>query len=806
LSTILTDQRMIGSISVSLEAKTSLSVTNIQWPQRVGVNRVMAIAVSGLFWQFVRLGTLALAFVPLLLSSSVAQVANQQDTSDSPVQSRNLRSAGNFEARELGLTLEATIGLGGKWKVGSTTAIRIQATAAKALSGYLTLEIVDGDGVPVLYRYPERIDLQPNQTMTLEWLFRAGRANAEANLIWNAEASSGPSRDERLWAFYPAELATPLPSNQPWLVEIGELKMGLESGVNQRGRLPRYSTSTLTDVASLPTQWSAYQGVDLVALSTLDLAFIQSIPTEKFNALTEFVRSGGRLFISLGKNSIEIAQLPWLSELLPGFVRSLVPNVNASMIESMVGTSKQRLEGLSMPMLQLTRGISEFTITLPNRQRLQVISRAGLGLGQVIVFAADLNAPPLSDWEDRPALIQRLLQNQWVVPDEKQGAATATSNSYLGYDDLFGQLRAALDTFPQVRTISFSYLAVLLVLFLLIIGPVEYYLCIRGANRSGWTWLALIIVVVAASAMVVRNYNIWRPQAPLVQAVELIDIEASTGYQRGRVWFHTYHSAPAQLDFSAKLNVIGQGDVRQSSIDWQPLSGKGIGGLESGIRSFESLPPYSARIASSATTSNAMPSNAKLSSVPFPAGSTKSLRVDWTGQASPLKFGNLKEIAGSGMLQGEFTNTLDVDLVDATLLYHNLVYTFPSRLKPGASEKFTILSTPKDLERRLTRRVTRDGKDITKPWDPASRTDMPQLIEMIGFYKAAGGEKFTSLQHRLEPTLDMSDLLTLDRAILLARLPSSPTKIKVTSPQGEIEYQPEASTFIRCIIPIRREN
>ena len=657
-----------------------------------------------------------------------------------------------------------------------------------------------------MYRYPERIDLQPNQAVTLEWLFRAGRANAEAHLIWNAEASSEPNRGERIWTFYPAELATPLPSNQPWLVEIGELKMGLESGSNLRGRLPRYSTSTLTDVTSLPTQWSAYQGVDLIALSTLDMAFIQSIPTEKLEALTEFVRNGGRLFISLGKNSIEVAKLPWLAEILPGSVRSLVPNVNASMVESMVGTSKQRLEGLSMPMLQLTRGISEFSITLPNRQRLQVISRAGLGLGQVIVFAADLNSPPLSDWEDRPALIQRLLQNHWVIPDEKQGAATATSNSYLGYDDLFGQLRATLDTFPQVRTISFSYLAVLLVLFLLIIGPAEYYLCIRGVNRSGWTWFALIIVVMAASAIVVRNYNLWRPQVPLVQAVELIDVEGSTGYQRGRVWFHTYHSAPAQLDFSTELNVIGQGKIRQSSIDWQPLPGKGIGGLESGIRSFEALPPYSARAVASTAASNSTSSNATLLNVPFPAGSTKSLRVDWTGQAAPLNFGNLKEIAGSGMLQGEFTNTLDVELLDATLLYHNLVYTFPSRLKPGATEKFTILSTPKDLERRLTRRISRDGKDITKPWDPASRSDLPQLIEMIGFYKAAGGEKYTSLQHRLEPELDMSDLLALDRAILLARLPSSPNKIKVTSPQGEVKYQPEASTFIRCIIPIRREN
>jgi hypothetical protein len=180
--------------------------------------------------------------------------------------------------------------------------------------------------------------------------------------------------------------------------------------------------------------------------------------------------------------------------------------------------------------------------------------------------------------------------------------------------------------------------------------------------------------------------------------------------------------------------------------------------------------------------------------------------MDWTGKSQPLDFGRLREIAGSGMLQGEVTNNLDVELLDGIILYHNLVYSLPVKMKPGSSEKFTILSTPKDLERRLTRRVSRDGKDITEPWNPSDRNVIPLLIEMIMFYEAAGGEKYTQLQHRFEPSLDMSDLLSLDRAILFARVSRSETHIKVTAPNGEVDYQPEASTFIRCLLPISRSN
>jgi len=585
------------------------------------------------------------------------------------------------------------------------------------------------------------------------------------------------------------------------------LKMGLEAGFQSRTTLPRYSTSTITETSELPEDAGAYQGIDLIALSTSDISLVESISEKKHQSITEFVRGGGRFFVALGKNSLEANKLPWLAELLPGPIRTIVPNVNASTIESMIGTSKQRLEALPMPIIQLTRGISDFSITLPDRQRIQVITRSGFGLGQVLTFSADLNLPPLSQWEDRPALIQRLLQDQWVVADQELGATTASSNSYLGYDDLFGQLRASLDIFPEVQIISFSYLAILLILLMLILGPVEYFLWIKGLNRSGWTWFSLLAVVAISSWLMIRQYDQRRPKIPLSRGVEVIDMEASTGFQRGRMWFHTYHSAPAQLDFSADAKPIGgDGKIASSSLDWQPLPGRGIGGLESGIRSLEQMPPYAARITGSLPDDSEFSEAARLLTLPFPAGSTKSLRVDWTGQAKPLVFGKLREITGSGLIQGEFVNALDVDLLDAVVIYRNLVYALPPRMKPGASESFTILSTPKDLERRLTRRVARDGKDVTAPWDPADRNSIGLLMDMIFFYEAAGGEKYTRLQHRFEPSLDMSDLLSLDCGILLARLPQSASQVQISSPAGENSFRPQASTFIRCILPIGRSN
>ncbi len=699
------------------------------------------------------------------------------------------------------------IGLGGRWKLGNSTRLQVTATSQVDSVGRCALQVVDGDGVPVLYMHPRPIVLKASEPALFELLFRAGRSDAEAKLLWWNETDTATRNAPSEYKFFPADLAQPFPSQQPWIVEVGDLNLGVESLYELREQLPPYSTSKISKAEELPDETAAYSGVDVVAISTADMQLLNEITMTKRNALLGFVRDGGRVLISLGKNAVEAAKLDWVRELLPGPVLGVANNINASAIEQLLGNkASTRLDNLTMPFLQLQQGTSDLTITTPNRQRIYVITRNSYGLGRVSTFTADINEPPLAKWEDRPALIQRVLQGEWVAQDEITTKTTGATSSYLGYNDLTGQLRATLDTFPEVRMISFSFLAVLLIAFLLLIGPAEYYFWIRGLQRSGWTWPTLMLVVSLCSLGIVALYHSWRPALPLVKGVEMVDIDNTTGYQRGRLWYHTYSSSPTQIDITSAITPLGNAQLERTYADWQPLPGKGMGGLESGIRNIESLPPYQADAPPIVGDKSTAMAASGMHAVPFAAGATKSLRLDWSAQGKPFDIGNLSEIPGSVLLQGEVRNPLDVELLDSVLLYRNLVYTLPANFKPGASEKLSILSTPNDLERRLTRRVAIDGKDITKPWDPGERDELPQLMEMLFFYKAAGGEKYTGLQHRFQPSLDLSDALNLDRAILLGRLGKHITELEVSTPQGKSAYRPEGNSYVRWLIPITRGN
>jgi len=713
----------------------------------------------------------------------------------------------NTETSSKGFTTSIAIGFDKQWKLGFSTPLRVSCTSNENQKGSLAVQTVDGDGVPVTYHYPEVLELAAGQTQEVELLIRCGRADSLLKVIWTPEvqADDKPSTTEAV--FNISRLGNMLPATQPWVVEIGDLKLSVDNYVSLSGQLPPYSVCTINQANELPNYAAGYEGVDLIAVSTKDVDLLRNLPLNKQTALLDHVRGGGRLLISLGRQAPEIQKIDWFSKLLPGRVASIQENINAASIESLIGASK-RLDGLSMPLLKLEQGTVDLLITMPNRELLPVIIRSHAGLGQVLTFTADLNDAPLAKWEDRPFLVQHLLKGQWVTVDEQLQSVSRGSSSYLGYDDLSGQLRATLDTFPQVSSISFSFLALLLIGILLLLGPAEYYFWIRGLRRPGWTWPTMALLVSLFSAGILYCYQQWRPEGPFLRSVELIDIDASSGFQRGRLWFHTYSTPPTLLDFKTNTSLLGKSETVSGMSDWQPLTGKGIGGLESGIRSLESLPGYGIHLPiSSQDKPAALPGAIKtsdLENVPFAAGGTKSLRMRWSGNGEPMQIGNLEEVPGSGLLNGQLQNPLDVDLLDAYLVYHQWIYALPTRLRPGESQKFDILSKPKDFARRLTRRIAIDGKDRTAAWNPAERNSLPDVMEMMMFYEAAGGEKYTGLQHRFESAVDFSDILSLDAAILVARLPSSKTRIEIEKNRQSIPVENQISSFVRWLIPVNK--
>ena len=112
-------------------------------------------------------------------------------------------------------------------------------------------------------------------------------------------------------------------------------------------------------------------------------------------------------------------------------------------------------------------------------------------------------------------------------------------------------------------------------------------------------------------------------------------------------------------------------------------------------------------------------------------------------------------------------------------------------------------NAPTRSTRRLQRRQYVGGEERSTPWDPADSGKLGRLMELISFHELAGSSRYTGLYNRYLSELDCSDLIRLDRAILICEL-KDPTlswslrrnAIPIQAAEGQ------RKTLLRLIIPV----
>jgi len=146
-----------------------------------------------------------------------------------------------------------------------------------------------------------------------------------------------------------------------------------------------------------------------------------------------------------------------------------------------------------------------------------------------------------------------------------------------------------------------------------------------------------------------------------------------------------------------------------------------------------------------------------------------------------------------------------VDLRDCMLFYHHWYYSMPSRVLPGQSIRVSFETIPKDLQRRLNGRRVVEGSEQITPWNPSERNSVPRLLEMLMFYKAASGPNYTALFHRYQAHLDFSNLLSLDRAILIGRMDQPLVSLNVDGDASTPSAtQDMDQTWVRLVFPVEQ--
>ena len=707
-------------------------------------------------------------------------------------------------AASLPVIEEVRVGVGGSFKVGHWTPVTVSLRGgAEPARGDLVLQTLDGDGLPYRIRWDadQNREIPAERQTQIVTLAKFGRLQRDLLMVMRLD--NGQEISRRLTA---SDQASPVPSSHRLVATLGDSAVVREAV----RRWPDRSTdpivvAEINGVENLPRWWQGYGGVDALVLTTGSWEPYAALSEEQVSAIEQWVSLGGQLLLCVGANGQELLDTDGkLRRLAPGDFSSVEPRISTRQLQSFGGItglagSTPRGEDVtsSMTVLENVRGRIEADQRDRNVSRPALI-RAPWGLGQVVFCAVDLDTEPLRSWRGRDRLVGRLLQLVLGERDAGQRDTRRGEMAHVGFEDVSGQLRIALDQFPHVFVVPFSLVAALAALYIAIIGPLDYFV-LRWAKRDmGWTWLTFSLTVVLFVFLACMLARFWKGNELSINQVELVDIDVSSGWTRGTAWAHVYSPRSATFDLTLQPDWTSEGNLADhgATLTWNGLSGRGFGGMESRAAPASLADPYTMEGHRSSTGGERV----GLKQFPITVWSSRSLWGQWWHRSAADVSSGLS--AGSeGLLQGSFNNPLPWALEDCLLAYDGWAYPI-GRLETGERRTVKQLSRLRRLEDVLVRRQVdlEEMKNVTTPWNPRS-VDVPRIMQMIMFHKAAGGRGYVKLTSRYRRSLDLSDQLTAGRAILVGHAPHSRASIHrdgAAFSGRDVQH----GTFYRIVFPV----
>ncbi|HEY2760973.1 MAG TPA: hypothetical protein VGI75_09520, partial [Pirellulales bacterium] len=524
-------------------------------------------------------------------------------------------------------------------------------------------------------------------------------------------------------------------------------------------------------------------------------------------ALESWVRQGGELVVCCGDKAEQILGTNGpLARFAPGELSGVVnlPAARFGPIENFAG-AEQRLESDSIRVPQWKNVGPDHRIELSGGTRLEdlpLVIRWPLGFGQVTFVGLDLDRPPFAQWPSRAKFLEKLGDKHILIGGRAAEGRPGGQGKQLGYIDLAGQLRGALDQFENVHLVPFWAVAILGLAYIVLLFPLNYWIVSRGLRRQtlAWAIFASVILTFSLAAYALASYAKGKLQR--VNQVDLTDFDLLTGRMRGATWLNIFSAENALYDLHVQprtSNPVGGDASRRDAnpnsstlLSWFGLPGTGLGGMSSAAVNrplFDE--PYTID-----------PARGTISGAPLAKWSSQSFVARWQSdrQAADARGLNANLTATiDRRLRGTMANRLDSPLTDCVLLFDRWAYPLGT-LPPGKSVSLDRADW-QTIDTYLTKRRTIAAHDEVPAYDRAG-SDVLRIMEVMMFYEAAGGSNYAGLVNRYQRFTDLTDQLEFGRAILVGRGPAG-AAVQIDERPPSDEASGIHTSIYRYVIPVQ---
>ncbi len=600
-----------------------------------------------------------------------------------------------------------------------------------------------------------------------------------------------------------------VPATNEFMVELGK-SIGLPEMARRidEQQVDRATVVTVDSPKRLPDQWYGYEGIDLLAVAGAAAIDKSMFDPRAVDAIEHWVRLGGTLLIACGDGAERLfgTGAP-LARFAPGELDQTIDlplrNFRAAIETFAAADEEERLEAKSLRAPQwktVHADRKELEIGM-GQTSFPLVFRSSLGFGQVLVVGLDLHTSPLAEWPARTKFLERLLGRRVQRTGRTSGQENFSQAKRLGFIDISGQLRAALDQFADVQLVPFWAVAATALIYIGLLFPLNYFVIHRWLKRQWIAWFVFSTCIVLFSVAAYAWANRSKGDQLHANQLDLIDVDVNAGLVRGTTWFNLFSAENARYDLTLQPQFTGMknetGDAASSGstssesshslLSWLGLHGTGLGGMSSAA---VNAPLFDEPYVVDRQQGNIV-------AAPVSIWSSKNFIARWDAKAGGAEAA-LTATAG-GQLRGTLTNRLDAPLRNCVVFFGGLAYPLED-LNAGQTVQFDRRD-PISAAALLTERPSTAGKDQTPPYNRAC-IDPLRILQVMMFYDLAGGANYSGLLNRFQSFVDLSNQLNYGRAILVGRGPAA-APMQLNGQPLKDDRMNRHDTVYRFVLPVK---
>ena len=715
---------------------------------------------------------------------------------------------------------DVRVGFDGRYKVGTWTPVWVLLRGGPdGFSGEMDAVVEDENGTPTTVR--QAIQVGPGGTQRVTVYVRPGSLDPDFAVLRFFNGKTGRlAVPEFVVGSISASANTPNKLESIGQGDYQLVTLGHPYGVEGIPKIPGFNASpsnpanngrarevAVTQISSLgaadqlPGRWYGYDSADAVVIDTNDAETLSALNGGRIEAIRQWVERGGHLIVAVSSRWQAVNDGP-LASLLPAKVVGQTQVSPFDSLESFTGGS-QHLDFENAPVQAAkfadveARGgrVVASTLSTP------LVVRGPYGFGRVTLVGLDVDAKPFSAWPDRTLF--------WVkVIDLKAPAGAADSTSAASQrimnrsvSDFATMIRLALDQFQGMTVIPFGWVAGFIAIYILLIGPGDYFFLKKVLKRMELTWITFPTIVVTVSLLAYFAAYKIKGTDLRVNQIDVVDIDMPQKITRGTSWINLF--SPQNRDYSIEVQPQGvapnpktpAAPGTEAVVSWFAAPESGLRGMNSrgqGIgfsgSGYTYAPPGRLE---------------RLEDVRVGIWSTKGVLARWFGpapQADSILDVDLQPV-GTDRLAGTVTNRMTFPLHDTIIVFGKHVYYDLKTIEPGAT-----VQVDATLDRGLASYLKEAREQLVPKLNVGGVTNKAinraSLAREIMFHDsdASGEENIPSRTHR---ELDLTGQLALDRPMLVARVDHPGAVLKLGNAPGAIKT--DQTTLLRIILPLKPE-